>query len=83
MYCIVVIIENEEWIEDLIFLWFIFFIEVVFFLEYYVRICNMEGGVDVCVFCGFNVYLDDLIDSYFVFDCLEKNCGEGMLIEYM
>lgn len=47
------------------------------------RICDREGGVDVCVFCGFNVYLDDFIDSYFVFDCLEKNCGEGMLIEYI
>lgn len=44
--------------------------------QHYVRICNTEGGADVCVPCGSNAYLDDPTDSYFVFDCLEKNCGE-------
>lgn len=44
--------------------------------QHYVRICNTEGGVDVCVPCGPNAYLDDPTDSYFAFDCLEKNCGE-------
>lgn len=44
--------------------------------QHYVRICNTEGGADVCVPCGPNAYLDDPTDSYFAFDCLEKNCGE-------
>lgn len=83
MYCIVATIENEEQIEDLIFSRSISFIEVVPFSEHYVRICNTEGGADVCVPCGPNAYLDDPTDSYFAFDCLEKNCGEGMLIEHI
>lgn len=45
--------------------------------EHYVRVCDTEGGADVCVPCGPNAYLDDPTDSNFVFDCLEKNCGEG------
>lgn len=44
--------------------------------QHYVRICNTEGGADVCVPCGPNAYLDDPTDSHFAFDCLEKNCGE-------
>lgn len=44
--------------------------------QHYVRVCDTEGGADVCVPCGPNAYLDDPTDSNFVFDCLEKNCGE-------
>ncbi|XP_052678035.1 uncharacterized protein LOC128159038 isoform X2 [Crassostrea angulata] len=44
--------------------------------QHYVRVCDREGGADVCVPCGPNAYLDDPTNSYFVFDCLEKTCGE-------
>ncbi|XP_065937220.1 uncharacterized protein [Magallana gigas] len=44
--------------------------------QHYVRVCDREGGADVCVPCGPNAYLDDPTNSYFLFDCLEKNCGE-------
>lgn len=44
--------------------------------QHYVKVCETEGGADVCVPCGPTAYLDDSTDSHFVFECLEKNCGE-------
>lgn len=83
MYCIVATIEKRGADRGSDFSRSISFIEVVPFSEHYVRICNTEGGADVCVPCGPNAYLDDPTDSHFAFDCLEKNCGEGMLIEHI
>ncbi|XP_062601226.1 uncharacterized protein LOC134262921 [Saccostrea cucullata] len=44
--------------------------------QHLVKVCESNGEADVCVPCPEGTYLDDRTDSNFIFDCLEKNCGE-------
>ncbi|XP_056000710.1 uncharacterized protein LOC125653344 isoform X2 [Ostrea edulis] len=47
--------------------------------QQYVKVCEKNGEPDVCHPCPGSTYLDDPTDSYFVFPCLEKNCGEDTI----
>ncbi|XP_061175832.1 uncharacterized protein LOC133184789 [Saccostrea echinata] len=44
--------------------------------QQFVKVCENNGEADVCQSCPEGTYLDDRTDSNFIFDCLERNCGE-------
>ena len=48
-----------------------------YILEHYVKVCDVDGGRDVCVPCPPDSYLDDPTNSEFLYDCIKKNCAEG------